>query len=491
MPVIATHELSPDNGSMYVYNGLDCLLTHEISTKLDDLASGDDLIYSFSRALQAPAMEMMLRGFRVNPFEREKAISVARSKLESVENILAILYESVVEDGHYNKKFPNSGKQLRDFFYGNMGFKPIETHFGGETQQPMNREILERIENHFFARPFVNAILLFRDLTKTIQTLSTEIDADWRYRTSYNIAGTSTGRWSSSRSGLGTGGNAQNWSDQLRRIFIADEGCKLCGIDLEQAEAREIGWFCGVTFGDWSYLDAAESGDLHTSVTRLVYPDWKWTGDLEKDKALANRQFYRHFTYRDSSKRLAHGSNYLGTAATMAQHTKFPLKFVIEFQERYFDAFPCIPRMHTWVAKEIQTKGYLTNAFGRRRDFFDRPNSPETIRGAVAFLFQSATGDRLNLGLWRIWHEMGTRVQLLAQLHDALYFQYRKNDNEREIIEKAQELMSVELSHGKRMFTIPTEVKVGNNWANRFRLLEDGSVEDWNKTGLEKWKAAT
>jgi DNA polymerase-1 len=372
-----------------------------------------------------------------------------------------------------------------------MNLKPLEKHVNGETKRPMNRETLERLETQDkFASPIINAILFYRDLTKSLQVLETEIDPDWRWRCSYNIGGTVTGRWSSSKSPLGTGNNFQNINEELRRVFIPDPGFKLYGIDKAQSEARDVGWFCGTILGDWSYLDACESNDLHTFVTRLSYPEWAWTGDLKKDRVIAERRFYRFFTYRDVSKRVGHATNYMGQPREISKQTRLPLHIAEEFQERYFSAFPCIRRMHAWIASTLQRERFLVNSFGRRRDFFDRPDAHDTIKGAVAYMFQSATGDCLNLGLYRLWKNMGTEVQILSQLHDAVYFQFRERGEKEEmdLLERAVDCIQVPQKHGNRTMVIPGETVGGFNWAHRFRLREDGSLDDWNPRGLDKIK---
>lgn len=492
MPLIAAHTLDVNSGSTPVYCGMDASLTYEIKDALRRSgAANNTLIYDFERAMQAPALEMMLRGFRVDPSARDLATRRTREKLDACKRVLNALARAIW-DKDIN---PNSGEQLKDLFYKHMGIAPIKRYVKGVLTFPMDRKALEQLEDYFYARPFVYAVLLARDLTKTLQVLETEIDDDWRWRCSYNIAGTTTGRWSSSKSAAGTGSNSQNITDELRRIFIADEGQKICGLDGEQAEARDVGWFCGTILGDWSYLNMIEAGDPHTYVARICWPELPWNGDIKKDRMIAERSFYRHFTYRDATKRLGHGTNYLGKPTTMSHNTKIPLQTVRVFQQRYFDAFPCIPKMHLWIASEIQTKGCLTNFFGRRRDFFDRTKDEETIRSAVAYMFQSSTGDRLNLGLWRIWKEMGLRVQVLAQLHDGLYFQYRLADNENEIIAQAKRLAEdIPLTHtlpdgSVRVFKVPYDSVTGFNWSHRYRRREDGSVEDWNPNGLDKFRS--
>lgn len=490
MPIIAAHEVSIKDGNMAIYNGLDCCLTHEIDSVRQDLGRNDTLVYDFERGMQGPALEMMLRGFRVDIEEREKAIIATSQRKADTQRIIEKIITAIL--GHYNPKLPNSPTQLQHLFYDIMRLKPIERHQDGETKRPMNRETLERLEaSDKFASVIINGILFHRDLTKTLQVLETDIDPDWRWRCSYNIGGTSTGRWSSSKSPLGTGNNFQNINEELRRVFIPDPGFKLYGIDKAQSEARDVGWFCGTILGDWSYLEACESGDLHTYVTRLSYPEWAWTGDLKKDRAIAERRFYRFFTYRDVSKRVGHATNYLGQPREISKQTRLPFKIAEEFQARYFEAFPCIRRMHAWITQTLQRERSLTNSFGRHRGFYDRPDAHDTIKSAVAYMFQSATGDCLNLGLYRLWKEMGTRVQILSQLHDAVYFQapIPANENdEKAMLQDALKLIEVRQFDPKsgRSMTIPGEVVGGFNWAHRFRLREDGSLDDWNPKGLDR-----
>jgi DNA polymerase I-like protein with 3'-5' exonuclease and polymerase domains len=108
--------------------------------------------------------------------------------------------------------------------------------------------------------------------------LTAEVDADSRLRTSYNVAGTETGRWSSSTNAFGSGTNLQNFPEKLRSVFVADEGRKLAYLDLEQAESWVVGIKLWELFADDRYIRAIEEGDLHTSVARMVWPQLGWTG---------------------------------------------------------------------------------------------------------------------------------------------------------------------------------------------------------------------
>lgn len=309
MPTILTHNLRPHEQlpeSHAVYCGLDCCLTLEIYEALSRLSNQEPAIYNFERALQAPALDMMMRGFRIDDYERQKGMRNLRAHIAKLDNWLQEMSHAV-----WGRPVnPRSGDQLKALFYGAMHLPEIWTSKKGERKMPMDRETLEKLENYLYARPIIATILTIRETGKKLEVLETEIDPDGRMRSGYNIAGTETGRWSESASSLGTGRNRQNIDPTLRLMFVADEDWKICGIDLEQAESREVGLQHGINFGDWRYLDACEAGDLHTGTSRLIWPQMSWTGDLKRDRELADNHevpFYREFTHRDMAKRGGHG----------------------------------------------------------------------------------------------------------------------------------------------------------------------------------------
>src|SRR5258708_2631749 len=266
MPVIEGHRIEVADANQAIYNGFDCCLTLSVDDARRNLRQNDTLVYDFEKGMQGAALDMMMRGFRVNVGERERAVVSTHAKKTDVERVLFKIVETVFPD--FTEKFPNSQKQLQHLFYDIMKLTPIEKNEGGEIKRPMNRETLEKLEGrNKFAAPIINGTLLHRDLTKALQVLETQIDIyppdtsgipNWRWCTSYNIGGTTTGRWSSSKSPIGTGNNFQNISEEFRRVFIPDPGYKLHGIDKAQSEARDVGWCCGTVLRCCRYVHACE-----------------------------------------------------------------------------------------------------------------------------------------------------------------------------------------------------------------------------------------
>ncbi len=441
----------------WVYNGFDCLITHEITDVLLPLLdSSSRRIYDFERALQAPALEMMLRGILVDKALCAELALEFRSKKEKLEHVLN-LFSNAIWDRNIN---PDSPKQLKTLFYKVMRIPKVYIYDKGVRKVSTNRASLEKILAYKYTRPIVKCILQIRDCTKKISVLTKGISEDGRIRTSYNIAGTTTGRWSSSANVFYEGDNLQNWTDSLRQILVADQGWKFAYIDLEQAESRAVAYITD----DEAYIRACESGDLHTTVCQMVWKDLPWTGDPALDEKVAEKKFYRHFSYRDMAKRGGHGINYLGSPFSMAKALKIETGIMENFRYAYFDAFPGIPRWHQNTARILQLEGKLASLMGRTRHFFGRRSEDATLREAIAYDPQSTVGDILNLILWRVWkYSPDLEYKIIAQLHDAILIMYRE-EREEETLSAVLPLFKVVVPVGSKTMVIPAEAQVGWNW---------------------------
>jgi len=475
MKIVDTSTMDPKSLSQFeremVYNGLDCCVTAEVLDallpQLDNLTTH---IYAFSRALQGPTLEMRLRGVRI---DHARKAEVIENYFEQIDVLQHNLDRIVLEGVGLHSFNWRSNPDLHRLFYVTLGIPPIRK--GG--RPTVNRDALEKMEQYLIARPIVSHIMAMRDIAKKIGVLQTDIDGDGRMRTSYNIAGTSTGRFSSSFSEFGTGGNLQNVEESLRSIFISDPGMKMAKFDAKSGESYVVGAIEHNLFKDGRYLSACETGDPHTATARICWPSLPWTGDLGPDKAIAEQAYYRHYTYRFMCKKLGHGSNYGGKPATLSQQAKLPINIVSQFQPLYFRAFPAHLRWQAWVDSQLRKHGYLISLMGRKRYFFGRRSDDSTLREAIAYDPQSSLADIVNRAMLRVWRDR--RVQLLMQDHDAITIQYPE-EIEDEIIPQIMALLeeTIPLEHN-RTLTIPYDCKVGWNRG-------DWNAET-NKDGLKDW----
>lgn len=482
MKIIQTASLHPsslqsESHKLWVYNGLDCCLTHEIDTELDEVLSPQAFAtYQLSLALQAPILEMNMRGVLVDLVERDRAIKSLTEDMEFIDERFDRLCRNVFGQ-HVN---PNSPTQVKQLFYEWLRLPEQKKRNSSGVYAPTaDRDALEKLAGMYLpAQPFVSHILKSRDLGKQIGTLSTALSPDGRLKTSFSIAGTKTGRLASSMADFSDGTNLQNIDKRIRKIFVADPGYKLCNIDLEQADARNIGAIVWNLFPELmaknqgpNYLDAAEGGDLHTTVAMMTWEELPWdrsgaenAGKLNRE--IADQPFYREKSYRDLAKVLGHGTNFNGQAPQMSKHTKTDQFLIQDFQYRYFGAFPELKKRIEWVGNQINEHGAITTLYGRHRHFLKRRGDNKTLNEACAFEPQSMTAEEINYALIKCF-ELKRKfpdLQLLLQVHDSLLLQYPE-ELEAEIVPYIREAFRTILPlRAGRHFSVPCEVQVGWNW---------------------------
>ena len=456
--------------TLWVYCAFDVMMPHEIMAELEAMVPEQrKKVYRFMFGLQGPTFSMLQNGIRVDEnvrlalvlkYERHK------EELEAYLNSLAMAWWGK----HLN---PRSSPQCKDFFYYDQdGFqlKPITERKKVTTNEKALRKLAAK---DFYTQPFVNAILDIREVSKELAFFQNGVDKDSRVRCSFYVTGTETGRFSSSKNPFGHGRNAQNQSEEVRSIYLADEGYIFAYPDLSQAESYAVAYYSG----DSEYIKAVESGSVHLGVARMLWPDHQWTGNDPEDKALAESIKFGKMSLYDLGKRGGHGSNYMGQPPEMAKQLGVEVDLMVDFQARYFYKFRGIKEWHYALQRWLQTTGQATTAFGRERTFFGRLNEDATLKELIAYLPQSTISDIVKLATWRTWHKYECRaeplVNTLADMHDGCLFQVKLahlSDIMSSMI--SQWTIPVKMPHGT--MTIPCNFEVGYKWQKKEMVKWEG-----------------
>jgi len=475
MKIVKTSELtdylrasSPD-AKLWIYNAFDVMLPLEIFEEVKSrMTENQKHTYRFEKALQGPAFSMMQNGIKVDMALLAQETKRAKKELEDLESYVRSLAIAVWGDG-INVRSPAQMCQL--FYLDPNGFQ-CQKHYEGVGQKrhlTTNRKALEKIyTTNYITRPLIKAMFALKDIQKEIEFLERGVEPDGRVHCSFNVAATETGRWSSSKNPWGRGANFQNQGEKTRSIYLADEDFIFAYPDLSQAESRAVAYYSG----DKNYIRAVESGDLHTQVAKLVWPELPWTEDPKSDREIADGPYYRHFSYRDMSKRGGHALNYLGQPYTIASHLNLEREQAEDFYSRYFGAFPDIAEWHNRVQIDLQNTGRLTTALGRERMFFGRLDDNHTLKEAIAFLPQSLISDILKIGTLYIWKEFELKrrwAKLCGDLHDGLLMLIKKIhlDESAPIMIQMME-QKVKMPHG--VMKIPVDFTVGYRWQKKEML---------------------
>ena len=490
----------------WAYCALDCTGTREIADTLKPRLNPLQLrTYEFEKAQQGPAVAMMLRGLNVDLPKRNAMIAqLKREQVKALREIQRLpgivdVWDRYEKDTGFCKAEPTkkhlwhprgadpkeqtckrcnaprlklapfnpgSSQQKKHLFYDIHKVPPMRNKTGEvSTDDDVLRRIGQRYEH---LRHITDAIDNTQDLAKQLGTLNGKLTPANRYPSSFNVGAAWTGRFSSSKNPFGLGGNLQNVTERLRAVFTADPGKLLGYADLKQAESNAVAHYAG----DENYIEAHAVGDVHTYVTRLVWPELPWTGNLKEDKEIAKQlpdwDPVEGHDLRFQSKRVQHGSNFGLTPQGISMLAKIPKSAATEMQTSYFRAFPFIKPYQNGIAEEIREHKPLVNALGREVTLFGRPWDPHTVKQGLAFKPQSVVADILNLAMVRVFLELEPQgVELLAQVHDALLFQFPEDRVDLAIAVARIMSVPVPITDPKgvtRTMRIESELAIGRNW---------------------------
>jgi DNA polymerase I len=478
---------------LWFYNGLDgCVTLEVLEALLPQLDEITRATYERSLLLQAPILETCLRGIKIDQANVSRtARGLMRDLAHIEEGLKEILIDGLgLDPSEVSSWKTEKGVKVEKFMWNSpLQLKALFTRFGvtipkkrnakGDYVPSLGRDELEKLLGHYHLEPIINHILAIRDVSKRLGVLRSPVDADGHMRFTLSIAGTDTGRLASYSSATGSGTNLQNITEELRSIFVADEGKKLAYIDLAQIQSRGVGAICWNLFHDSTYLDFCESGDLHTGVCMMTWTDKDWMGSgltaltdpesYKHNRAIANLQFYRQDSFRQGSKKLGHATNFFGQPRQISKQTRIPVDLIAAFQPNYFSGFPAIKEWHHWTKKKLIKDGWITTLTGRKRWFFGRRWEDETLRKALAYEPQDIESFINQEGMRRVWQavkrgKLHRSVEVLVPVHDALLLQYDE-EREDELIPQLLQIMKVEvpLMHGRSLI-VPHDVAVGWNW---------------------------
>lgn len=189
---------------LWAYNCKDCVITYEVDEKqqlaIDEL--GLRQVHDFQQDLWWPVLESMNRGLRVE--QKDKA-RLAQELFAAIQEREAWMNRIVGRP--INIKSP---KQMADFFYREMSQRPVINRVTGSPT--CNDAALTKIaEREPLLKPVVDVISELRSLGVFLSTfVQAPLDIDSRMRCSFNIAGTTTYRFSSSSNAFDSGMNLQN-----------------------------------------------------------------------------------------------------------------------------------------------------------------------------------------------------------------------------------------------------------------------------------------
>lgn len=443
----------------YRYNSKDVCVTSEVKREQVQELKASNLWHVMQRRMRAfePLRWATYRGDTVD-LEQFRAI---RTETEREMEAIRLFFDNEVDE-EFN---PNSPKQVAELIYDVRKLPPRYKDKKLTTDERALMDLAAKTKD-----PVCIKIVQYRQIAKKLSTAFNEdiISPDGQLRSSYNIAGTVSGRLSSSAPlwAGNAGDNGQNRTEELKRCLIAPPGYECAEIDQSQAEAIVTAYLAN----DPVHIDCfRHNKDVHRVTMCLIegIPLDQWASIPKKHP---RRQLY---------KKGNHAFNYnVGPDTFMyvvnAEYDpNDPNSLVInqtearQFHEMYHKMRPALAGWWESVRTELRRDKTLTtpSPLLNQRVFLDAW-SDTLLREAYSWKPQSTVGECSNIAMSNIHFDPDMQaldVKVLGQVHDSVRLIWPKSNRE-EVLKRLWPLAETELYIEGYRVVVPWEGFVGDSF---------------------------
>jgi DNA polymerase-1 len=349
----------------------------------------------------------------------------------------------------------NSTQQLSVALFDEMGLALPWMRRGKSGYYSTAADVLEKIRDK---HPVVELILEHRQLSKLKGTYVDALPAlvhprTGRVHTSFNQAGSVTGRFSSSNPNLQNIPVRTELGREIRRAFVAEEGWLLLAADYSQVELRILAHISG----DPSMLAAFARGeDIHASTASAIY------GVPLAEVTRAQRRVAKMTNFAIS---------YGVTGYGLSERTELTPEEAEVFIQTYFKTYPRIKEYIERTRAQAREQGYVETLLGRRRYFPELGTRArvhhnvreQAYRMAINAPIQGTAADILKVAMNHLWRDLqarGLQSRMILQVHDELVLEVPEGE-----LDQVTPLV-IKTMEGAYDLDAPLKVdaKVGHDW---------------------------
>lgn len=342
----------------------------------------------------------------------------------------------------------NSTRELGHILFERLG---LPARKKTKTGYSTNVEVLEGLmELH----PIVPQVMEYRKLTKLASTyvegLLKVLAPDGRVHSTFNQTETRTGRISSTEPNVQNIPVRTELGSEMRRFFVAKEGCLLVDADYSQIELRILAHIAN----DQNMIDAfRQKQDIHAITASQVfgYPLESLPHEL-----------------RSRAKAINFGIVYGIGAFSLSKNIHVSVAEAKAYIDAYLRTYSGVARYQKEVVEQAEKDGFVSTIYGRRRDLADIHATNKTVKAfaervALNTPVQGTAADIIKLAMIRV-HERIQREKLqsrlILQVHDELIIEAPVDE-----VEQVKALLKEEME-GAAQLRVPlvADVSVGKTW---------------------------
>lgn len=403
-----------------------------------------ELFYEIEMPLLRVLADMERTGVLIDDFALSQTSEILTARMQLIErHIREITGEEI------NLSSP---KQVGELLFDTLKLSDKARKTKSKGQYVTDEETLEALRHK---HPVVGEILDYRGLKKL---LSTYVDAlpklinprTGRVHTSFNQTVTATGRLSSSNPNLQNIPIRDEQGKEIRKAFIASEGCVFLSADYSQVELRIMAHLSG----DKNMIEAFRSDhDIHAATAAKIFhvAIEEVTPEMRRKAKTANFGIIYGISTFGLSERL-------GISRTEAK----------DLIDGYFASFPGVRAYIDNTVERARNEGFVETLLHRRRYLSDINSRNSNVRGyaernAVNAPIQGTAADIIKIAMVRIARRMKEEnlgSQMIIQVHDELNFNVPRSE-----IETLSAIVREEMENAFEL-SVPLKVDIGtgSNW---------------------------
>lgn len=421
----------------------ECAVMKSVSTRLTTEIETNEqeyLLYNVEMPLAEVLASMEHLGFAV---DRQGIAEFTQKISGELKTIQSEIYELAGEEFNIN-----SPKQLGVVLFEKLGLPAKKKTKSGYST---NADVLESLQDE---NPIVEKILWYRTLSKLYSTycegLLKVIGEDGRIHSSFIQTETRTGRISSTEPNLQNIPVRKEIGREMRRFFVAKDGCLLADADYSQIELRVLSHIAD----DEEMIKAFnDEVDIHTVTASQVF-----NMPIELVTPLM----------RSRAKAVNFGIVYGIGAFSLAKDIGVTRKEADDYIKGYLRHYAGVDKYMETVAKDAKEKGYVSTLWGRRRYLPELNSSNGMLRAfgervARNMPIQGTAADIIKIAMVRVYNRLKEEkmdAKLILQVHDELIVEAPKNE-----IEKAAKILSEEMENACKMkVRLRADVNTGRTW---------------------------
>ena len=406
--------------------------------KADGLES---LLYDLEAPLSGVLLRMEQIGFKADEAVLEELGKTFSAKEDELAKEIRAMagYEINIQ----------SPKQLAVLLYDELG---LDNGKKGAQARTTGAEVLEAMADQ---HPVIEKILEFRKYAKLNGTyiegllkLLRAPGGDGRIHTRFDQTATATGRLSSLEPNLQNIPVRTELGRDIRRAFVAKEGCLLVDADYSQIELRVLAHMAK----DERMIEAFRSGeDIHRRTAAEIYgvPIEEVTGQM-----------------RSAAKAVNFGIVYGISDFGLSRNTGLTRWEAADFMKMYLARYPAIGVFMQEAVAQAKSRGYASTMLGRRRYIREMSAANRNIRmfgerAAMNSPIQGTAADIIKLAMIAVDRALeGMEARLILQVHDELIVEAPEHE-----AEEAACILKAEMEKVMALdVPLRADVSIGKNW---------------------------